>query len=55
MIAETVALATMLLLVKATGARVHFAISSASGLEMVRDAKRQGCRCRAMCRSTTSI
>ncbi len=42
-IAETVALATMLLLVKATGARVHFCrISSASGLEMVRDAKRQG-------------
>lgn len=42
-VAETVALATMLLLVKATGARVHFCrISSASGLEMIRDAKRQG-------------
>lgn len=42
-IAETVALSTILLLVKATGARVHFCrISSASGLEMIREAKRQG-------------
>ena len=42
-IAETVALSTMLLLVKSTGARVHFCrISSASGLEMIRSAKQQG-------------
>ncbi len=42
-IAETVALSTMLLLVKATGARVHFCrMSSASGLEMIRAAKQQG-------------
>ena len=42
-IAETVALSTMLLLVKSTGARVHFCrISSTSGLDMIRTAKQQG-------------
>ena len=41
--AETVALSTMLILAHATGARVHFArLSSAEGVEMVRQAKRQG-------------
>ncbi|WP_137938131.1 dihydroorotase [Chitinivorax sp. B] len=41
--AETVAISTVLLLVKETGARVHFCrVSSASGLQMIRDAKQQG-------------
>ena len=41
--AETVALSAMLLLARETGARVHFArLSSAEGVEMVRQAKRQG-------------
>jgi dihydroorotase len=41
--AETVALATILILVRETGARVHLArLSSAEGVEMVRAAKRQG-------------
>jgi dihydroorotase len=41
--AETVALATILILVRETGARVHLArLSSAEGVEMVRQAKRQG-------------
>jgi dihydroorotase len=41
--AETVALSTVLLLARQTGARVHFArLSSAEGLAMVRDAKAQG-------------
>jgi dihydroorotase len=41
--AETVALSTILLLVRETGARVHLArLSSAEGVEMVRQAKRQG-------------
>ncbi|MGH8618573.1 MAG: dihydroorotase [Burkholderiales bacterium] len=41
--AETVALSTMLLLARQTGARVHFArLSSADGLAMVRAAKAQG-------------
>jgi dihydroorotase len=39
--AETVALSTILILVRATGARVHLArLSSAEGVEMVRQAKR---------------
>ena len=39
--AETVALATILILVRKTGARVHLArLSSAEGIEMVRQAKR---------------
>jgi dihydroorotase len=39
--AETVALATIMILVRKTGARVHLArISSAEGVEMVRQAKR---------------
>lgn len=42
-VAETIALSTMLLLVRQTGARVHFCrISSAEGLEMIRHAKQQG-------------
>jgi dihydroorotase len=41
--AETIALATMLELVRATGARVHFCrLSSAPGVEMMRSAKREG-------------
>ena len=41
--AETVALSTILILVRETGARVHLArLSSAEGVEMVRQAKRQG-------------
>lgn len=41
--AETVALATQLLLVKHTGARVHFCrLSSAEALDMIRAAKAQG-------------
>ena len=41
--AETVALSTILLLARETGARVHLArLSSAEGVEMVRAAKRQG-------------
>lgn len=41
--AETVALATILLLVRETGARVHLArLSSRAGVEMVRTAKRDG-------------
>ena len=41
--AETVALATILILARETGARVHLArLSSAEGVEMVRLAKRQG-------------
>jgi dihydroorotase len=41
--AETVALSTIFLLVRETGARVHLArLSSAEGVEMVRQAKRQG-------------
>jgi dihydroorotase len=42
-IAETAAIATILLLARASGARVHLCrISSAEGLAMVRDAKGQG-------------
>jgi dihydroorotase len=42
-IAETTAIATILLLARASGARVHLCrISSAEGLAMVRDAKAQG-------------
>jgi dihydroorotase len=41
--AETVALATILILVRETGARVHLArLSSAEGVEMARQAKRDG-------------
>jgi dihydroorotase len=41
--AETVALSTMLILARETGARVHFArLSSAEGVELVRRAKREG-------------
>jgi dihydroorotase len=41
--AETVALSTILILVRETGARVHLArLSSAEGIDMVRNAKRQG-------------
>jgi dihydroorotase len=41
--AETVALSTMLILARETGARVHFArLSSAEGIERVRQAKREG-------------
>jgi dihydroorotase len=41
--AETVALSTILLLARETGARIHFCrMSSAEGMEMVRVAKRQG-------------
>jgi dihydroorotase len=41
--AETVALSTILILVRETGARVHLArLSSAEGIEMLRQAKRQG-------------
>jgi len=41
--AETVALSTILLLARETGARIHFCrMSSAEGIEMVRVAKRQG-------------
>ena len=41
--AETVALSTILILARETGARVHLArLSSAEGVEMVRQAKRQG-------------
>jgi dihydroorotase len=41
--AETVALSTILLLVRETGARVHLArLSSRAGIEMVRQAKRDG-------------
>jgi dihydroorotase len=40
--AETVALSTILILARATGARVHLArLSSAEGVEMVRQAKRE--------------
>ncbi len=40
--AETVALSTILILMRATGARVHLArMSSAEGVEMVRQAKRE--------------
>ncbi len=41
--AETVAIATRLLLAKETGARLHFCrLSTAAGIDMVRQAKRQG-------------
>ena len=41
--AETVALSTILIIVRATGARVHIArLSSAEGVAMVREAKAQG-------------
>jgi dihydroorotase len=41
--AETVALSTILLLARETGARVHLCrMSSAEGVDMVRDAKRRG-------------
>jgi len=41
--AETIALSTILILARQTGARVHLArLSTAEGLEMVRQAKRQG-------------
>ena len=41
--AETVALSAILILVRATGARVHLCrLSSAEGVEMVREAKRAG-------------
>jgi dihydroorotase len=41
--AETVALATIFILARETGARVHLArLSSAEGVEMVRQARRQG-------------
>jgi dihydroorotase len=41
--AETVALATMLILARSTGARLHFArLSSAEGIDMVRAARRSG-------------
>jgi dihydroorotase len=41
--AETVALSTILIFVRETGARVHLArISSAEGMELVRQVKRQG-------------
>ena len=41
--AETVALSTILLLARETGARVHFArLSSAEGVNMVREAKQRG-------------
>jgi dihydroorotase len=41
--AETIALATLLELVRATGARVHFCrLSTAQGVEMMRAAKREG-------------
>jgi dihydroorotase len=41
--AETVALSTILILARETGARVHLArLSSAEGIELVRQAKRQG-------------
>src|SRR5690606_6332336 len=41
--AETVALATILILMRETGARVHLArLSSAQGVEMVRRAKQEG-------------
>ena len=41
--AETVALSAILILVRATGARVHLCrLSSAQGVEMVREAKRAG-------------
>jgi dihydroorotase len=41
--AETVALASILILARETGARVHFArLSSAEGVDMVRQAKAQG-------------
>jgi dihydroorotase len=41
--AETIALATMLELVRATGARVHFCrLSTAGAVEMLRSAKREG-------------
>jgi dihydroorotase len=41
--AETVALSTMLILAREAGARVHFArLSSAEGVERVRQAKREG-------------
>ena len=41
--AETIALSTMLILVRATGARLHFArLSSAEGVDMVRAARRVG-------------
>ncbi|MEW6689449.1 MAG: dihydroorotase [Pseudomonadota bacterium] len=41
--AETIALATMLQLVRATGTRVHFCrLSTAVGVEMLRTAKREG-------------
>ena len=43
--AETVALATILLLVRETGARVHLCrLSSRAGVEMVRQARRDGLR-----------
>src|SRR6185295_1231968 len=41
--AETVALSTMLILARDTGARLHFArLSSAEGIAMVREARRTG-------------
>jgi dihydroorotase len=41
--AETIALATIFTLVRETGVRVHLArLSSAAGVQMVRDAKREG-------------
>jgi dihydroorotase len=43
--AETVALSTILLLARETGSRIHICrLSSAEGIEMVRQAKRQGLR-----------
>src|SRR5262245_21432464 len=41
--AETIALSTMLILARTTGARLHFArLSSAEGVDMVREARRAG-------------
>jgi dihydroorotase len=41
--AETVSLSTMLILARTTGARLHFArLSSAEGVAMIREARRQG-------------
>lgn len=42
-VAETVAISTVLLLVRETGARVHFCrVASAGGLQMIREAKQAG-------------
>ena len=40
--AETIALHTIFELMKATGARVHLCLSSAAGVELVRQARREG-------------